>query len=103
MPPVAHHQCLCYRLDDLVKLPDLPFPTHIKIDVDGSELEVLAGAESVLRDERCRALQVEVVDTDDARARSRQVIGLLGATGFSLVAEYGHKFPRVRDLQFART
>jgi FkbM family methyltransferase len=100
--PQAHHECICYRLDDLVKLPDLPFPTHMKIDVDGSELDVLAGADDVLRDQRCRALQVEVVDTDDDRARSQSVIQLLEAAGFSLIAEYGHKFPRVRDLQFAR-
>jgi FkbM family methyltransferase len=100
--PLAHHQCICYRLDDLVKLPGLPFPTHIKIDVDGGELDILIGADEVLRDRRCRALQVEVVDTDDDRTRSRQVIGLLDAAGFSVVAEYGHKFPRVRDLQFAR-
>jgi FkbM family methyltransferase len=100
--PLAHHQCICYRLDDLVKLPDLPFPTHMKIDVDGSELDVLAGAEDVLRDQRCRTLQVEVVDADDDRARSQSVIRLLDAAGFSLIAEYGHKFPRVRDLQFAR-
>jgi FkbM family methyltransferase len=100
--PLAHHDCLCYRLDDLVRLPDLPFPTHVKIDVDGSELDVLAGAEDVLRDARCRALQVEVVDADDARTRSRQVIGILQAAGFSQTAEYRHNFPRVRDLQFAR-
>jgi FkbM family methyltransferase len=102
LAPVAHHQCICYRLDDLVKLPDLPFPTHIKIDVDGDELEVLAGAGQVLRDERCRALQVEVTDADDDRARSRDVIGMLQDAGFSVIAEYPHKFPRVRDLQFAR-
>ena len=100
--PLAHHQCICYRLDDLVKLCDLPFPTHIKIDVDGGELDVLAGAEEVLRDSRCRALQVEVIDADEERARSRQVVGLLDAAGFSVVAEYGHKLARVRDLQFVR-
>ena len=100
--PVAHHHCVCYRLDDLVKLPDLPFPTHIKIDVDGSELEVLAGAHEVLRDARCQALQIEVIDADDARPRSREVIGLLEGAGFSLVGEYAHALARVRDLQFAR-
>jgi len=102
MAPVAHHQCICYRLDDLVKLPDLPFPSHIKIDVDGGELDVLAGAHDVLRDERCRALQVEVLDADAERMRRRDVVGLLEAAGFAMVADYGHKFPRVRDLQFIR-
>jgi len=101
--PVSHHECVCYRLDDLVKLPDLPFPTHIKIDVDGGELEVLAGAPEVLRDPRCRAIQVEVIDAEDARTRSREVTGLLEAAGFSLVAEHAHALARVRDLQFART
>ena len=100
--PVAHHECVCYRLDDLVKLPDLPFPTHIKIDVDGGELEVLAGAPDVMRDPRCRALQVEVIDVDAARARSREVTELLAAAGFSLVGEHAHALARVRDLQFAR-
>jgi FkbM family methyltransferase len=102
LAPVASHQCLRYRLDDLVKLPELPFPTHIKIDVDGGELDVLAGARDVLHDERCRALQVEVVDTDGDRSRSRQIAKLLGAAGFSVVAEFPHNFPRVRDVQFAR-
>jgi FkbM family methyltransferase len=102
MAPIAQHQCLSYRLDDLVKLPELPFPTHIKIDVDGGELDVLAGAAAVLRDQRCRALQVEVVAADDDRVRSREVVGLLEAAGFFLSAEHCHRFPRVRDLQFAR-
>jgi hypothetical protein len=102
MAPVAHHQCICYRLDDLVKFPDLPFPSHIKIDVDGGELDVLAGAPDVLRDERCRALQVEVLDADAERTRRRDVVGLLEAAGFTMVADHGHKFPRVRDLQFIR-
>jgi hypothetical protein len=85
-----------------VKFPDLPFPSHIKIDVDGGELDVLAGAPDVLRDERCRALQVEVLDADAERTRRRDVVGLLEAAGFTMVADYGHKFPRVRDLQFIR-
>lgn len=100
--PVAHHQCVCYRLDDLVQIPGLPFPTHIKIDVDGGELEVLAGALAVLRDPRCAGLQVEVIDYDEEHSRSREVIGLVEAAGFRMVAEHPHAFPRVRDLQFAR-
>jgi FkbM family methyltransferase len=101
--PVAHHHCMCYRLDDLVRFPGMPFPTHLKIDVDGGELDVLAGAEEVLRDSRCRGLQIEVIDTDDdKRERSRGVVELLGGFGYSLAGEFPHAFPRVRDLQFAR-
>jgi D-serine deaminase-like pyridoxal phosphate-dependent protein len=100
--PVAHHQCVCYRLDDLVGIPGLPFPSHIKIDVDGGELEVLAGAPAVLRDPRCIGLQVEVVDFDEERSRSREVIRLLEEAGFQLAAEHPHALPRVRDLQFVR-
>ena len=100
--PQGHHACICYRLDDLVKLPDLPFPTHMKIDVDGSELDVLAGADDVLRDRRCCALQIEVIDADDDRPRRQSVVRLLDAAGFSLIAEHAHKLTRVRDLQFAR-
>jgi FkbM family methyltransferase len=102
MPAFAHHQCICYRLDDLVKLPGLPFPSHIKIDVDGTELDVLTGAHDVLRDRRCRALQVEVFDADEARTRRKDVVELLEAAGFSMIADHAHRFPRVRDLQFAR-
>jgi FkbM family methyltransferase len=56
---VSYHRCLCYRLDDLVRIPGLGFPSHLKIDVDGSELDVLAGAESVLADPRCVGVQIE--------------------------------------------
>ncbi|MCG8460056.1 MAG: FkbM family methyltransferase, partial [Holophagales bacterium] len=39
-----------YALDDLLRdLPGLPPPSHLKIDVDGHEPQVLAGAEATLR------------------------------------------------------
>lgn len=99
--PVAKHDCIRYRLDDLVRLPNMPFPSHIKIDVDGGELEVLAGATAVLQDDRCRGLQIEVVDADEGRDRSRRMIEMLKGQ-FDLVAEHPHAFPLVRDLQFVR-
>jgi FkbM family methyltransferase len=103
LAPVGKHHCLCYRLDDLVGLPGLPFPTHLKIDVDGGELDVLAGSEQVLSDTRCRGLQIEIIDADEVqRERSRIVMDLLRANGFSLTGEFAHSFARVRDLQFSR-
>jgi len=40
--------------------PPLPVPDAIKIDVEGAELDVLAGLEETLRDPRCRTLLCEV-------------------------------------------
>ena len=50
------------RLDNLVKLKDIPFPNHIKIDVDGIEESVLAGARAVLSDSRVKSVLIEVAD-----------------------------------------
>jgi FkbM family methyltransferase len=47
-------------LDDLVGQFGLPFPNHIKIDVDGIEDQIVYGAERVLDDPRLRTVLVEV-------------------------------------------
>lgn len=49
------------RMDELVfSETELPKPTHLKIDVDGHELAVLAGAEMTLRGSPLRAIMLEV-------------------------------------------
>jgi FkbM family methyltransferase len=39
----------CKTLDGIIEENDLPIPNFIKIDTQGSELDILAGAESILR------------------------------------------------------
>jgi len=51
---------LAYALDDLVAAFRLPPPTLLKIDVDGAEDAVLAGASVTLDSPRLRSLIVEV-------------------------------------------
>ena len=102
--PVSFHMCMSYRLDDLICMPGLPFPTHIKIDVDGGETAVLMGAAGVLADPRCRAVQVEVVDQGPERACTCEIVAHLDRAGMNLVAAHAHgeTYPRVFDLQFER-
>lgn len=48
---------ISFSLDDLYKLMDLHPPTHLKIDVDGLELEILKGANQIL--EKVNSVLVE--------------------------------------------
>jgi FkbM family methyltransferase len=47
-------------LDEFVLNPDVRFPNHIKIDVDGLEYEIIQGMSAVLRDPRLKAIMIEI-------------------------------------------
>jgi FkbM family methyltransferase len=68
------------RLDDVVPRFDLPSPDHLKLDVEGAELEVLAGGERLLAAGGLRSVMVEL----DQRRGSEVADRLVGA-GFELV------------------
>ena len=59
-------------------------PTHLKIDVDGAETDVLTGAASVLADERLRDIFIET----DANTHD-ECVAILAGAGFNLVGTYG--------------
>ena len=71
-------------LDDLVNRFGLDCPTHIKIDVDGNEPEIIAGALQVLGNERCRHLLIEVERSDPGHL---EMVDPIEKLGFRLVAE----------------
>lgn len=58
--PAFSQGCVAARLDDLVAAGVLPQPTHLKIDVDGFEHKVVAGAARTVRDRRLRSMIIEV-------------------------------------------
>ncbi len=64
----------------LAALPDLPPPTHLKVDVDGPELEVLRGAAATLARPSLRHVLVELTTGE-----APQAVALLAAAGFQLV------------------
>jgi FkbM family methyltransferase len=96
------HYCLCARLDDIVRWNGLPFPTHVKIDVDGSEWDALQGGSEVFRDPRVRAVQIEVCDVDGER--TPKVKAFMAAAGLHEVACHARRpqRPSIADWQFAR-
>ena len=67
------------RLDDAVERFDLQPPDHVKLDVDGGELEVLAGAGRTLSTGSVISLMVEL-----DREREGAVVDRLRAFGFGL-------------------
>jgi FkbM family methyltransferase len=67
-------------LDQLVKSGAVPVPDHIKLDVDGFEHKVIAGALTTLRDPKVKTVLVELNTHLDEH---RQVIQTLHELGFS--------------------
>lgn len=51
-----------FALDDLISLNGFPEPTHVKIDVDGIEPEVVRGMETLLASPRLQSIAIEISD-----------------------------------------
>jgi FkbM family methyltransferase len=73
-------------MDDLVALCGLAPPTHLKLDVDGAELEVLQGATATLGRPELRSLLVEIDE-----ALWEPVLTLLDGAGFLLREQHQRK------------
>lgn len=79
MAPAFSQGCIAARLDDLVAEGVVPTPAHIKIDVDGFEPKVIAGARRLLADRQLRSLLIEI---NQNLADHMQIIAELAALGF---------------------
>jgi FkbM family methyltransferase len=92
---------LVYALDDLIDRFGLPVPTLVKLDVDGAEGAVLAGARATLRRPELRSVLVEV-----ETAQTDTVLRELGDAGFELERRvddrYGEPLPDIWYGIFAR-
>jgi FkbM family methyltransferase len=78
---------LVYAIDDFIAWFAPTFPTHIKIDVDGLETEILEGSRHTLSDPRLKSLLVEVDERDGSRPE--RIDAVLGEFGFRLVEVQG--------------
>jgi FkbM family methyltransferase len=69
-------------VDDLVNNYGLPYPTHLKIDVDGNEPMILEGASKVLKS--ARSLLVEI---DKSSPEAMGIFDILKAEGFKVASD----------------
>lgn len=73
------------------------------LDVDGFELDVLAGAPKTLSDGRLQGVQIEVMDQQPSVERKDLVTNLLAPYGFELYDSIHHGEHSVAtDLRFRR-
>ena len=78
------HGMIGFTIDEFIRQFTPPFPTHLKLDVDGLEWPILQGAAATLRDPRLRSLMVELSLTQTSE--SAQAIAWLAGCGLHLVS-----------------
>lgn len=76
---------MAYRLDDWVRHFQAPLPTHLKLDVDGDESQILRGAGEVLQHAGLRAVLVEATE-----AQLQPLNDLLTNSGLRLQRAHEH-------------
>lgn len=74
---------LAFALDDLIPQFGLPVPNHLKLDVDGTETEVLQGARRTLESPSLQSVMVEIREEE-----SDQIVGFLADRGLPLSQKY---------------
>jgi FkbM family methyltransferase len=82
--PRSSHGMVGFTVDDFISRFSLPFPTHVKLDVDGLEWPILQGAARMLRDPRLRSVIAELTLTNDGEREA--AIALLEDAGLKLVS-----------------
>ena len=81
--PVARQLIYGCSIDRLVDDGCFAFPTHLKIDVDGLEAAIIAGAAATLYDERLRSVLIEI---NQASPRDMEIPGIMAEAGFRLTS-----------------
>jgi len=76
--PIWKQPMLCYALDDFIATFGVPHPSHLKIDVDGSEAEIISGARETIRNRQLKSLLIE--STEQVM---RHIVPILNASGFT--------------------
>jgi len=77
------------RMDEFIKTYDMPFPNHVKIDVDGNDPLVLNGMDDILADARLRSIAIE--SNPELREQDLAVQEKLKDLGFHMLSGEQYK------------
>ena len=77
---------LSMTLDSAISTFSLPAPNHLKVDVDGGEIEVLRGAAQTLANPTLRSILIEIDES-----QTEQVMAILDRSGFTLARTHKGK------------
>ncbi len=80
---------LGFAIDDFRRLFGLAPPTYLKIDVDGTEAQILDGARETLRDPALRSVLIELEHAETAR--NAAIVERLAGAGFILARRGGNQ------------
>lgn len=76
---------LGFSIDEFIRIFDPPFPNHLKLDVDGIELDILLGASITLSDSRLSSILVELSIT--RTTEKEHAFQILNQFGFRLMSQ----------------
>jgi FkbM family methyltransferase len=74
----------CKSVDDLVYVDKLPAPTLMKVDVEGSEADVMRGAERVLRNACLKAIVLETEADEVGEIIDKKLSRYLSVMGYAV-------------------
>jgi hypothetical protein len=72
----------CYTLDAIVAQDNLPIPDFIKIDTQGSELDILRGAESILDQVKLVYLECPIITYNIGAPNINDYLEYMKSKGF---------------------
>jgi len=83
--PAASILMLNYSLDDFINIFGIPPPTHIKLDVDGFELEIIKGAKTALKNPSLKSILIEI---NEALPTHQEILMLLESAGLKFCSKH---------------
>lgn len=84
--PVHTQGVVALTVDSLHQSFGLPFPTHLKIDVDGHERAVVEGSRRTMRDPRLRSVLIEITEGPEGQEIRAELLGLFEECGLTVAS-----------------